>query len=76
MRAVGYDDVAPGQRCYFTITPTRRTWPEGHSVEYGELRDWKERRVACVDLDQSDEDTRYSEVREYMQAYWNAISDR
>jgi hypothetical protein len=45
-------------------------------VEYGELRDWKERRVACVDLDQSDEDTRYSEVREYMQAYWNAISDR
>jgi hypothetical protein len=31
--------------------------------------------VACVDLDQRDEDTRYREIASYMQAYWNALSD-
>jgi hypothetical protein len=52
IRAPGYDDVARGERCCFTITPIRFAFDDDNIPhETGELRDWKGRHVACVDLD-------------------------
>lgn len=45
------------------------------NYETGELRDWKGRLVACVNLDQRDEDTRYREIFDYIEAYRRALSD-
>jgi hypothetical protein len=60
IRAPGYDCVAVGDLGCFTLTPTSYGFEDRKfNYETGELRDWKGRIVACVNLDQRDEDTRY-----------------
>jgi hypothetical protein len=75
LRFVGFEDAAPGECCYFTLTPTRYSFLDEEPFDAGELRDWKGRHVARVDLDQSDLDTEFREIRDYMMGYWRAQCD-
>jgi hypothetical protein len=75
LRFVGAEDAAPGECCYFTLTPTRFSCLYEEPFDAGELRDWKGRHVARVDLNQSDLDTCFREIRNYMMAYWRAQVD-
>jgi hypothetical protein len=79
LRAPGFANVAPGELGYFVLTPTQLECPyvglPGAIQKVGELRDWKGRVAALVELGQSDDVTICKEVWNYMEPYLRALHD-